>query len=595
LRGCLRDCILSVIPQPVRSVINNLRPLVNYICCQWAHYAGGTVFLLVTNGFALLIPWFMKLAVEALQHPETARFSATHCAFVIILLAVAHCLTRILSRTLILNAARLIEFRMREDLFSRLLLQDQLFFHTSRTGDILSRFSNDLTNVRMLTGFGLLSSANAVIVYIAAIALMMRINPWLTVYAVMPFPLMVIVVRVISRRMFSRSLEAQEELGQLTSLAEESISSVRLIKAYCREEYFQQKFSQVSRSYLKLNLDMAKLRGLIMPVMALATGAGTLVVLFAGGRMVIGGEITLGDFVAFSGYLAMLVWPTVMMGWILTMAQRGASSMARINGVLAAVPQVGDQQDAQDLDVIRQGIELRNLTFSHGDGEVLKGISLWINAGERIGITGDVGSGKTTLCRLLMRLLPVPDGQILIDGVDINRIRLASLRAQIGYVPQEAFLFSRTIRENIAYGGGDSLMELEAAARKAGFSADVEKFGERLDTLVGERGVALSGGQKQRLSIARALVAGQPILLLDDPLSAVDAGKEEEILTALGGVFADRTVLVISHRMSVFRDCDRIVVLQGGRIAECGSAEELLAAGGLYAEMCLKQGLGIGG
>ena len=528
----------------------------------------------------------MKLAVEGLQHPVSARFSPATCALLIAFLASLHCVTRIFSRTLILNAARIIEFRIRDDLFRRLLLLDQNYFSTSRTGDILSRFSNDLTNVRMLTGFGAMSAMNTLIIYTAAVSLMLRIHPWLTVWAILPFPLMVLVVKKVSHRLFQRSLEAQEELARLSSLTEESVSAVRLIKSYCREEYFQGLFGQIAGRYLHHNLRLARLRGLIIPVMAAATGAGTLVVLFMGGRLVISGNISLGDFVAFSGYLAMLVWPTAVMGWILTLAQRGAASMSRLATVLTAEPAVYDANGSKPLEEFRNGIEFRELSFSYGDSRILDRVSLHIAAGEKIGITGAVGSGKSTLISLLPRLLPVADNMLFFDGRDINGITLSSLRRLVGYVPQEAFLFSRSIRENITYGLTDCDVRIVSeAARQAGFTEDVEKFREGLDTVVGEKGVSLSGGQKQRLAIARALAAGPRVLLLDDPLSAVDAGREEEILAELGQYYANRTVVIVSQRISAFRDCDRVIVLEEGVIAEEGTTEELLKRGGLYAEM----------
>ena len=534
----------------------------------------------------------MKLAVEGLQHPASARYSPSACALVIVLLASLHCVTRIFSRTMILNAARIIEFRIRDDLFRRLLLLDQNYFSTSRTGDILSRFSNDLTNVRMLTGFGAMSAINTVIIYTAAVSLMLRIHPWLTVWAIFPFPIMVLVVKKVSHRLFQRSLEAQEELARLSSLTEESVSAVRLIKSYCREEYFQGLFGQIAGRYLNHNLRLARLRGLIIPVMAAATGAGTLVVLFMGGRLVISGRITLGDFVAFSGYLAMLVWPTAVMGWILTLAQRGAASMTRLAKVLTAEPAVSDTTEAKPLEAFRSGIEFRELSFSYGDTRILERVSFHVAAGEKIGITGTVGSGKSTLISLLPRLLPVADNMLFIDGKDINGITLSSLRRLIGYVPQEAFLFSRSIRENITYGRPDyDEMIIIEAARQAGFSDDVEKFREGFETLVGEKGVSLSGGQKQRLAIARALATDPPVLLLDDPLSAVDAGREEEILTELGQYYAHRTVLIVSQRISAFRDCDRVIVLEKGVIAEVGTPGELMERGGLYAEMSRMQRL----
>ena len=535
----------------------------------------------------------MKLAVEALQHPLETRLSPSTCALIIALLAVLHCVTRIFSRTLILNAARIIEFRIRDDMFNRLMMLDLGYFSSSRSGDILSRFSNDLTNVRMLTGFGAMSIINTVIIYSATVTMMLKIHPWLTFWAILPFPLMMLIVKKVSHRLFQRSLEAQEELAHLSSKAEETVSAVRLIKSYCREEYFQSEFGKTGERYLQHNLRLARLRGLIIPVMAAATGAGTLIVLFMGGRLVINSSITLGDFVAFSGYLSMLVWPTAVMGWILTLAQRGAASMSRLSGILAVEPAVADRTDSEPIDGMQWGIELRNLSFAYGDKTVLNRVSLNIAAGDTVGITGDVGSGKTSLLRLLPRLLQIADGMLFIDGRDINSITIASLRRLIGYVPQEAFLFSRSIGENIGYGiPGDCDREvIRKAAGQAGFLEDVERFPEQFGTPIGEKGVTLSGGQKQRVAIARALAGDPPLLLLDDPLSAVDAGREEEILNELGSFYAGRTVLLVSQRVSAFRDCDRVIVLKSGEIAEQGPPADLISRGGLYAEMCRLQQL----
>jgi ATP-binding cassette subfamily B protein len=535
----------------------------------------------------------MKLAVEALQHPLESRLSPSTCAMIIALLAVLHCVTRIFSRTLILNAARIIEFRIRDDMFNHLMLLDLGYFSSSRSGDILSRFSNDLTNVRMLTGFGSMSIINTVIIYSATVTMMLKIHPWLTFWAILPFPIMMLIVKKVSHRLFQRSLEAQEELAHLSSQAEETVSAVRLIKSYCREEYFKGEFAKTGDRYLQHNLRLARLRGLIIPVMAAATGAGTLIVLFMGGRLVINSSITLGDFVAFSGYLAMLVWPTAVMGWILTLAQRGAASMSRLSGILAVEPAVADRTDSEPIDGLQRGIELRNLSFAYDDKTVLNGVSLHIAAGETVGITGDVGSGKTSLLRLLPRLLQIADGMLFIDGRDINSITIASLRRLIGYVPQEAFLFSRSIGENIGYGiPGDCDREvIRKAAGQAGFLEDVDRFSEQFSTPIGEKGVTLSGGQKQRVAIARALAGDPPLLLLDDPLSAVDAGREEEILNELGSFYAGRTVLLVSQRVSAFRDCNRVIVLKSGEIAEQGPPADLIARGGLYAEMCRLQQL----
>ncbi len=557
---------------------------------RW-RFIGGGIFLLGTNAFALLIPWYMKLGIEALQHPDKSRYSPASCALIIVGLAALHCVTRIYSRTIILNAARIIEFRIRNDMFHRLTTLDIGYFSHSRNGDILSRFSNDLTNVRMLCGFGVMSAINTLLIYCATITMMLRIHPWLTLWAIIPFPIMVFIVKKVSHRLFHRSLQAQEELANLSNQAEETVSAVRLIKSYCREEHFQEEFDRTAKRYLELNLKLARLRGLIIPVMAAATGSGTLIVLFLGGKLVIADTITLGDFVAFSGYLAMLVWPTAVLGWILTLAQRGAASMSRLAGVLAAEPAIRDRPDSHPISSLRGGIDVHNLHFSYGGPEVLRGITFHIAEGETIGITGEVGSGKSTLLRLIARLLPVEEGMLFIDGEEINRITRESLHRLTGYVPQETFLFSRSVAENIAYGLPEerSSEAVPTAAGQAGMSQDIESFPDKFATQVGEKGISLSGGQKQRLSLARAIAGNPRLLLLDDPLSAVDAGREEEILNELRTFYNGRTSLIVSQRVSAFRDCDRIIVLNGSEIAEQGTREELLELNGLYADMYHRQ------
>ncbi len=555
------------------------------------------LLLIATNGCALFIPWLLKLAIEALQQPDAGR-SPSFFAGLIIAIALVQGVIRIFSRTRILHAGRRIEFLIREDLYARLLTLDLPFFSEERTGDILSRFANDLTNVRMLVGFGVLNIFNTVILYLAAICLMARISPVLTVMAVIPFPLMILVVKRISAAMFHRSQRAQEELARLTSQAEENVSARTVVKAYCREEAQIAAFRETSGRYFESNMAMARLRGLMLPIMAGASGAGTLIVLFVGGSKVISGAMTLGDFVAFNGYLAMLIWPTLVLGWILNLMQRGAASMARLNHVLAATAQVRDPVRPANVTTLSGAIDLRDLTFAYGAGPsdhaepVLSHISLTIPRGMKLGIVGPVGSGKSTLLRLIARLYPVSDGMLFLDGTDINRIPLPVLRNAVGFVPQESFLFSRTVADNIGYGReGAGEEEIRNAARLASLDRDVQRFPDEYRTLVGERGMALSGGQKQRAAIARALIRDPAVLILDDPLSAVDTRTEEEILTGLASYYGGRTVLISSHRLSALDGCDLIIVLDGGKIVEQGSHDALLALDGRYAAIWREQRL----
>ncbi len=553
---------------------------------RW-RYAIGAFLLLLTNGCALLIPWLLKLVIDGLQHPEQVMLSSSRAAALIAVVAAGYALVRIFSRTVVLNAARLLEFQIREALFARLLTLDLGYFSRERTGDILSRFANDLANVRMLTGFGAMSLLNTAVIYLAGIWLMLRINPWLTLAAVAPLPLMVLAVRAMSSRIFSVSLQAQNELARLSSLTEESVGAIRLIKSYCREASVAAQFDRISGHCLAKNLELARLRGLVMPIMALATGAGTLAVLYLGGRLVITGQISLGQFVAFSGYLALLAWPTAVLGWILTLVQRGAASMARLNELLQSRPAVVEHADAQPVTGIGKGLEAHQLNFSYGDRPVLQGVSFHVRPGERVGITGSVGCGKSTLLRLIPRLLPLSDGMLFVDGLDVNSLQLASLRHLIGYLPQETTLFSRSIAENVAYGGNG---DVSTAVQRAGLVTDLAGFSAGLETVVGERGVTLSGGQRQRVALARSLVREPELLLLDDPLASVDAGREEEILGALAESWQDKTVLMVSQRLSAFRDCQRVLVLDEGRIVEQGTPEELLQLGGRYAELAKMQG-----
>ena len=469
---------------------------------------------------------------------------------------------------------------------------DLHYFNKERTGDLMSRFANDLTNVRMLLGFGVLNVINTTLIYLVALTLMVRLSPLLTVLAILPFPVMIFVVKRLSAAMFRRSKRTQEELAKLTSAVEENVSAAAVIKAYCREDAAIATFAEASGRYMASNMRVAQLRGFMIPVMA-ATGAlGTLIVLLMGGQQVVEKTLTLGEFVAFNGYLAMLIWPTIILGWILNLIQRGAASMSRLNEVLQAEAQVQEPENPVVKESIVGDIKISGLSFAYGSELLLQDISLSVPAGSRLGIVGPIGAGKSTLVKLLARLYPVPDGVITIDGIEINRLPLRQLRAAIGFVPQESFLFSRSIAANIAFGReGASLEEITAVAKLASLDGEVMRFPDRYETLVGERGITLSGGQKQRAAIARALAKDPPVIVLDDALSAVDAETEAKILTRLRDALAGRTSLVISHREASVRSADLIVVLSGGEVVERGRHDELLAAGGRFAELVRRQRL----
>jgi ATP-binding cassette, subfamily B, multidrug efflux pump len=504
---------------------------------------------------------------------------------------------RIASRLIIFGAGRDIEFDIRNELLAHLERMSPSYYGQQSTGDIVSRASNDIGNIRLLYGPAVLNIVNTGFMLIAAFSMMLIIDVRLTLLALVPMPIVYLILRKIAASLARQFFEVQKFLGQLSGQIQEIFAGVAILKAFARESWARDAFDQVNAENFVRNLKLAKTRGIMLPMMGLMGGLGTLVILFFGGQAVIEQRISLGDFVAFNAYLAMLVWPMLALGWVYTMLQRGLAAARRVTEVLHIEPEITTQEPALALPPKGGFIELRHVSSRYAvkDSEpnlALADLNLRISQGSLIGITGPVGAGKTTLLRMLMRLQDFDEGEICIEGIDIRRLRLEELRLLIGYVPQEPFLFSTTIRENIAFGNRDlSEAALDELVEMADLTKDIARLPKGYDTLVGERGVTLSGGQRQRIALARALARNPRILLLDDALSSVDAETEEQILTRITGFLRQRTSLVATHRLGGIRKADHIIVLDQGRIVEMGTHRELLKNRQLYHRLCVHQQL----
>jgi ATP-binding cassette subfamily B protein len=556
----------------------------------------GLACLVATNGLTLGIPWLLKDAIEALRQGSTMRSVASY-ALAISIVGALLAVIRIWSRQFILGASRRIVFDIRNELFAHLQVLPASFYARRRTGEIMSRAVNDLMLIRSLFGPGVLNVINVALLYTAGLALMALIDPTLMLAAVLPYPLLLLAVVRVSRAIHERSNATQDQLAEISNKAQENLSGINLVKAYGREDFETKEFSSRSREYRRRSLALARSRGLIVTLMGGLGGASTIVVFWLGGRHVIEGTLSLGGLVAFTSYLALLTGPTIMMGWVLGVFQRGLGAIRRIEEIRAERSDLAGDRVAGPGPPLRGSVEFRGLEFAYPNGAlprppVLRDIRLEIPAGSTVGIVGRVGSGKTTLVSLIAAVHPVPDGVLLIDGHDLNRIPTGHLRAHLGIVPQETFLFSRSIADNIALGRPGAPRErIEDVARVAQISRDLPDLPHGLDTLVGERGVTLSGGQRQRVALARALLLDPRILILDDALSSVDADTEEAILKGLKAYLGNRTTFLISHRISTVLGADQIVVLDDGRVAETGGVADLLAAGGAFARMHRQQQL----
>jgi ATP-binding cassette subfamily B protein len=542
------------------------RRLLPYLLRYKRHFLIGLLSVVVTTAIQLLSPWVMRYAIDDLTHGVT-RTKLGFYALVLLGLALVGGTFRFLMRRIIIGASRHIEYDLRNDFFSHLERLPLGYFQAHRTGDLMSRATNDLNAVRMMIGPAIMYSANTAILFVVAISLMLSIH-----------------------KRFER---IQAQLSEVSAVVQENLSGVRVVRAYRQERPEVERFRRANQEYLDRNRQLIRLQGLFYPSMSLFLGLGSLLVLWLGAAEVIRHRITLGEFVAFNSYLVMLSWPMIAFGWVTNMLQRGMASWKRMLEVLDSEPAVNDgraRPGALRHGDVRGAIELRDLTFSYNGTPVLDHVSARVEPGQTVALVGPTGSGKSTLISLLPRLFDPPAGTVFIDGVDVLEIPLGVLRAAIGFVPQEPFLFSESIADNVAFGvEAGHRDEVERAAAIARLDKDVADFPKGYDTMVGERGITLSGGQKQRTALARALMIDPRILIMDDALSAVDTYTEEEILTRLREVMRRRTALIVSHRVSTVKDADQILVLDNGRIVERGRHDELLALDGFYAELYRKQ------
>lgn len=567
------------------------RRLLRYLAKHRRSFLIGFACVVVANVLTLAGPWLIKYAIDDLQGAPTLG-RVREYAVALLVLSLFAGLFRFLMRRLIVGASRDFEYDLRNDFFAALQRMHLGYFQHIRTGDLMSRATNDLSAVRMMIGPAVMYASSTGLTFIVAIGLMVSINPWLTAVALVPLPFVSIVVRYFGAAIHHRFEKIQEQLSDISAVTQESLAGVRVVRAYGQEAFEIERFRRANEEYVRRNRSLIRLQGMYFPSMGLLMGIGALLVLWIGSREVIAGRMTLGELVAFNTYLMMLGWPMIAFGWVTNLLQRGMASWKRLLEVLDATPAITDEHAAASpISTIHGAIEFRHLTFRYGDVEVLHDVSLTIPAGTTTAIVGATGSGKSTLLSLLPRLHDAPPGTVFIDGVDIRKIPLAVLRGAIGFVAQEPFLFSASVADNIAFGLRDERPKavIEEAAATACLDKDVETFPRGYDTLVGERGITLSGGQKQRTAIARALVMSPAILILDDALSAVDTHTEEEILQRLSHVMGQRTSIIVSHRVSTVRGADQIVVLDQGRVAESGTHYALVRRDGLYAELYRKQ------
>lgn len=590
-----------------------MRSSLGYLKPYRKSLALGVAMLLLTNVFYLGVPETLGMAVDALG-VKTPGYILELVGFMVVF-ALLTAVTRIASRILIFNSGRAAEYDLRSDLFGHLMTLSPAYYREHPTGDVMSRLTNDVQTVRAMWGAGLLNLANAVIAFVTVLGRMLWADPIVTLWAILPFPLIYIVGQAMSRRIYGTMRAVQAELGALSSRIQEDLGAIQVIKTYGLEDVRRKGFVERSEKLLRENMEAAKVRILLGPTLNTLAAMGMAILILFGGRALIHGDMTKGEIVAFSGYLARLVWPTLTLGFMLALVQRGRASWSRLVVLQDTKPDIAEGTGPA-LPATKQpaAVEVKDLSIRIGERAILDHVSLTLAPGTVTAIVGRTGAGKSTLVDALCRLIDVPAGAVFIDGRDVTTLPLASLRAQIGYAPQEAFLFSTTIADNVAmgYGGGTAIpaaraKELErvvgmaaaedlraepkvtAAATAAGLARDLQAMPEGLGTIVGERGITLSGGQRQRVALARALAAAPRLLVLDDSLSSVDAETERTILSHLREVMSGRTAVLISHRVAAIKDADQIIVLDQGRIVARGTHDELLAQPGTYQDLYKSQ------